>query len=61
MKRRRKTITQAEARRLQRRVAELETAEERRRSAWVTDYPDGVNIGTHDFPSSDSPVPTPTS
>lgn len=58
MKRRRRTITQAEAKALKRRVAQLEDDEERRRAAWVSDYPDGVNIAAHDFPSSDSVVPT---
>ena len=58
MKRSRKTITQTEARRLQRRVAELEAAEERRRSAWVSDYPDGVNIGTIYFEDRDHTTTT---
>lgn len=57
-KRKRKDITQAEARALKRRVAELEDAEERRRTVWVSNYPGGVNIGTCDFASSDSPIPT---
>ena len=58
MKRRSRTITQAEARRLQQRVAQLEDDEERRRAAWVQDYPDGVNIATLSSASSDDRVPT---
>lgn len=41
-----KNITQREARALQRRVAELESRDEDRRSAWVRDYPDGTHIGS---------------
>lgn len=58
MRRRRGTITQAEAKALKRRVAQLEDDEERRRAAWVSDYPGGTQIATYDFPGSDSLVPT---
>lgn len=37
-------ISQQEARRLKRRVAELEGLEIARRRAWIADYPGGVNI-----------------
>lgn len=37
-------ISQREARRLRRRVQQLETAEIKRRSAWSSEYPGGVNI-----------------
>lgn len=39
-------ITQAEARRLKRRVKELEDTIEGQRRKWVTDYPGGVSLGT---------------
>lgn len=35
-------ISQREARRLRKRVEELETLEERRRQAWKSEYPGGV-------------------
>lgn len=37
-------ISQREARRMKKRLAELEQMEERRRNAWRTDYPGGVNL-----------------
>lgn len=39
-------ISQREARRLQKRVAELENIENERRSRWTNKYPGGVNIGS---------------
>lgn len=39
-------ITQAEARRLKKRVQELEDIIDRQRSKWVADYPGGVGLGT---------------
>lgn len=41
-----KAISQREARALKKRVAELEDAEDRRRNAWIYDYPGGVHIGS---------------
>ena len=46
-----KHITQREARELKRRVAQFEIMEDRRRNAWATDYPGGVNIYTAQIPS----------
>jgi len=40
-----KKISQREALRLKKRVAELEAVESRRLSAWHGDYPGGVNMG----------------
>lgn len=37
-------ISQREARRLKKRVAELEAQERERRAQWATDYPGGVNF-----------------
>ncbi len=45
-------ISQREAKRLQKRVRELEAQEERRRCVWSSDWPGGVNIATLD-PSGD--------
>lgn len=42
----RRRISQAEARAAIARVAELEADEDRRRRAWASDWPYGVNIGT---------------
>lgn len=39
-------ISQREARRLKKRVAELEKAERDRCNAWVSDYPGGVRLDT---------------
>lgn len=39
-------ITQREARRLRKRVEELERLESRRQCAWVNDYPGGVHLRT---------------
>ena len=39
-------ISQREARRLRKRVAELEQADAGRRNRWAADYPGGVNIDT---------------
>lgn len=39
-------ISQAEARRLRRRVAELEKAENDRRNRWSLDYPEGAHLGS---------------
>lgn len=39
-------ISQREARRLKKRVEELESAESRRRNAWASDWPGGVNVWT---------------
>ena len=39
-------ISQREARRLRKRVSELERAEESRRNVWVNEYPGGAHIGT---------------
>ncbi len=37
-------ISQREARKLRKRVAELERQEDVRRSHWVNDYPEGIHI-----------------
>lgn len=50
-------ISQREARRLRKRVAELESAESDRRNRWVRDYPGGAQIATGTF-SADSRVVT---
>jgi len=42
-------INQAEAKRLRRRVRELEDLEAQREHAWATDYPGGTHIGSADF------------
>ncbi|KAF1008944.1 MAG: hypothetical protein GAK28_00576 [Luteibacter sp.] len=42
----RRAISQKEARALQQRVHELEVKENNRRKQWVTEYPDGVHIGS---------------
>jgi hypothetical protein len=42
-------ISQREARRLQKRVQELERERQEQRSAWSKDYPGGVNIDTLDL------------
>lgn len=39
-------ITQREAKRLKKRVAQLERAEKDRRSAYVSEWPGGVNIAS---------------
>jgi hypothetical protein len=44
-------ISQVEARRLRKRVEELELSESRRRNAWVRDYPGGVNIAQSSYAS----------
>jgi hypothetical protein len=41
-----KTISQREARRLRKRVQELENQERLRRSRWSSEYPGGTNITT---------------
>lgn len=41
-----KPISQREARALKKRVAELETAEDGRRSRWALTYPGGVHLGS---------------
>lgn len=41
-----KKISQREARRLRERVRKLEEAESKRRSVWLREWPDGVNICT---------------
>jgi hypothetical protein len=43
-------ISQREARRLQRRVEELEAQERRRRNAWLQDWPGGAHILTLNQP-----------
>lgn len=43
-----KRISQREARRLRKRVEELERRERDRLSNWAHDYPSGVNIATFD-------------
>lgn len=45
----RSNISQREARRLKKRVAELETAESARKQRWSSGYPGGVNIVTYTF------------
>ena len=40
------TISQREARRLKRRVSELERDEERRRNAWKMEWPGGTQLAT---------------
>lgn len=55
-KRSRNTISQAEARALKRRVAQLEAAEEQRRATWAIDYPDGTQITVTGHDSSEVPV-----
>lgn len=42
-------ISQREARRLRKRVAELEAMERRRRNAWNAEYPGGTHIGSFKF------------
>lgn len=42
----RRVISQREARRLQKRVSELEQAEFLRTRTWASEYPGGVNIDT---------------
>lgn len=42
-----KPISQTEARRLKRRVEELESAERNRRARYGSEYPGGVNIATY--------------
>lgn len=42
----RRKISQREARRLRKRVAELEQRESDRRNAWVRDWPGGVDLGS---------------
>lgn len=39
-------ISQREARRLKKRVAELEALREKERSSWVREYPGGVHLGS---------------
>jgi hypothetical protein len=43
------TISQREARRLKRRVYELEREEDQRRNAWTQEWPHGVHIGETKF------------
>lgn len=51
------TISQREARRLKKRVAELESADEAARRSWITDWPGGAEIAreayepTHTIPA----------
>ena len=45
------TISQREARRLRKRVAELEARETGRNRRWATDYPGGVCIATFNVSS----------
>lgn len=42
-------ISQREARRLRKRVAELEAMERKRRGAWNAEYPGGTHIGSFKF------------
>lgn len=51
-------VSQREARRLRKRVAELEQEESRRRRAWASDYPGGVQITSTKWESAGSTVPT---
>lgn len=41
-------ISQREARRLRKRVAELERMDSQRRVSWAQDWPGGVHIGTEE-------------
>ena len=50
-------ISQTEARRLKRRVEQLEAADRARRQTWSRDYPGGVNIASTTYPSSQEFVP----
>lgn len=53
-----KRISQREARRLRKRVAELEGHEEHRRRAWGQEWFGGVNIVSATYPNSYDQVPT---
>lgn len=50
-------ISQAEARRLKKRVEQLERDERNRRTRFATDYPGGVNIATQTFDAPESFLP----
>lgn len=50
-------ISQAEARRLKRRVEELEREERRRRNVYLSVYPGGINIAQATYNSVDSFLP----
>lgn len=47
-------ITQGEARRLRKRVAQLEEMIRDERRRWGASYPDGVNIGTFEMSSANA-------
>ena len=51
-----KRISQREARRLRKRVEELERQDNRRRNAWANEYPGGVNIGSVTLADADCHV-----
>lgn len=50
-------ITQAEARRLKRRINQLESIESERRRRYLRDYPGGVNIATSKYSDDKSFLP----
>lgn len=52
------TISQREARRLRKRVEELENAEDVRRRRWGLDWPDGIEITRMKYETGDAPVAT---
>lgn len=49
-------ISQREARRLRKRVAELEGVLKAQRASWTSTYPGGVHIETVDFSSAENPA-----
>jgi hypothetical protein len=51
-------ISQAEARRLKKRVEELEDRDRRRSNAFVRDYPGGVNVGQLTYTQDTDFIPT---
>jgi glycine/D-amino acid oxidase-like deaminating enzyme len=50
-------ISQREARRFKKRVAELEQILERQRRSWVSDWPGGVNVAQHEHVSDTAFLP----
>jgi hypothetical protein len=51
-------ISQAEARRLKKRVEELEDRDRRRNNAFVRDYPGGVHLATITYGDPTEHIPT---
>lgn len=52
-----KRISQREARRLRKRVAELEDLENQRRRTWIQEWPGGVNIISATYANGTEQVP----